>query len=83
MLDVRFVSLNVSEGRRFLWGKTRASFSHAYHSYGHSIDWFLKSDDDSYFIIENLRRFLDKQDPNRLVYFGQRSSLGLGKYIHS
>jgi glycoprotein-N-acetylgalactosamine 3-beta-galactosyltransferase len=72
------VVLNVTEGRRQLWGKTRSAFSYVYKRYGDSFDWFLKADDDTYFIVENLRYFLNAQDPDKLLLFGQRTAAGFG-----
>ena len=33
-------------------------------------DWFLKADDDSYIIIENLKAFLQQHDPSDPIQFG-------------
>ena len=52
------VGLNVPEGHDNLWGKTRAAFAYIYRHHRNHADWFLKADDDSYFIIENLRLLL-------------------------
>ena len=41
------VNVNVTDGRDFLWIKTRKSFEYAYENHLNDGDWFLKADDDS------------------------------------
>ncbi|CAK5082849.1 unnamed protein product [Meloidogyne enterolobii] len=49
------VNLSVPEGREFLWSK---------------FEWFLKADDDTFVIVENLRKLLEKYSADSLIYFG-------------
>lgn len=64
------IGLNISEGREHLTGKTRRSFDYIYKHHFEEADWFIKCDDDTYVIVENLRYFLSGEDTNSPVYFG-------------
>uniref|UniRef100_F1LEF9 N-acetylgalactosaminide beta-1,3-galactosyltransferase n=1 Tax=Ascaris suum TaxID=6253 RepID=F1LEF9_ASCSU len=55
-----------------IYGETRAAFKYAYDFHFDQFDWFLKADDDTYVIIENLRLFLLTQRPDEPVYLGCR-----------
>ena len=43
------------------------SWSHVHQHHFNDADWFIKVDDDTYVIMENLRYFLSQQDPNKYV----------------
>lgn len=64
------VGLNVSEGREHLTAKTMQGFRYVYDHHLDEADWFMKADDDTYVILENLRYFLSSEDTNKPVYFG-------------
>jgi glycoprotein-N-acetylgalactosamine 3-beta-galactosyltransferase len=64
------VKLEVREGRDQLWAKTRAAFNYSYHNYLSEADWFMKADDDTYVVVENLRYFLSSQNSSQPIYFG-------------
>lgn len=66
------IGLNTTEGRQHLTAKTVQAFRYCYEHYGDQFDWFLKADDDTYIIVENLRYFLSHHDPNSLEYFGHK-----------
>ncbi|CAN7995570.1 unnamed protein product, partial [Ixodes hexagonus] len=66
------IELPVVEARTSLWAKTKASLLELYDHYLNGSDWFLKTDDDTYVIVENLRYFLLDKDPSSAAYYGCR-----------
>lgn len=64
------VALNVSEGREHLTAKTMMAFRFVYENFMEEADWFMKADDDTYVILENLRYFLSSENTNDPVFFG-------------
>ena len=65
------VNLGVHESRENLWLKTKAAFKYIYKHHLNDADWFMKADDDSFVVVENVRHFLSKYDPNDAHFFGR------------
>jgi len=78
---LEIVGLNASDTRSKLWGKTKAAFRHAYRNYGHEVDWFYKADDDTYAVMENMRKLLKPYSPSNPIYFGSPFKLGSTLYM--
>ena len=70
--DLPSVKLKVGEGRGNLWGKTKLSFKYVYQHHFEEYDWFVKADDDTYMIIENLRYLLKDHNSSHPIYFGRK-----------
>ncbi|CAJ1077532.1 glycoprotein-N-acetylgalactosamine 3-beta-galactosyltransferase 1 [Xyrichtys novacula] len=66
------VGLNVSEGRKNLYWKTIGAFRYIYKHHMDDADWFLKADDDTYIVVENLRYLLSKFDTEKPLYLGRK-----------
>jgi hypothetical protein len=56
-----------------MWRKLRYSILHINLTAVEDYDWFVRSCDDSYFIVENLRAFLDDKDPSQQHYYGNHN----------
>ncbi|XP_076461567.1 glycoprotein-N-acetylgalactosamine 3-beta-galactosyltransferase 1-like isoform X2 [Babylonia areolata] len=65
------IGLNVPEGRQHLTAKTMQAFRYIYQHHFDDADWFMKADDDTYVIMENLRYLLSAYSSEDPVYFGQ------------
>ncbi|XP_021341872.1 glycoprotein-N-acetylgalactosamine 3-beta-galactosyltransferase 1-B-like [Mizuhopecten yessoensis] len=64
------VGFDIPEGREHLTAKTMTAFRYIFEKHFNEADWFIKIDDDSFVILENLRYFLSSHSPNDAVYFG-------------
>lgn len=70
--DFPTVGLGTKEGRDQLYWKTIRAFHYAYEHHAHEADWFLKADDDTYVIVDNLRWVLANHSAEEPIYFGRR-----------
>ncbi|RXN06719.1 glyco -N-acetylgalactosamine 3-beta-galactosyltransferase 1-like protein [Labeo rohita] len=70
--DFPTIRLNVSEGRSQLYWKTIRAFQHIHTHHLDDADWFLKADDDTFVVVENLRYGLSKHNTEEPLYFGRR-----------
>lgn len=66
------VGLGTKEGRDQLYWKTIRAFHYAYEHHIDEADWFLKADDDTYVIVDNLRWLLANHTPDEPIYYGRR-----------
>ncbi|XP_039614150.1 glycoprotein-N-acetylgalactosamine 3-beta-galactosyltransferase 1-B-like isoform X2 [Polypterus senegalus] len=66
------IGLNVTEGRDQLYWKTIRALHYLEQHHLNEADWFLKADDDTFVIVENLRWILANYTPEVPIYFGRR-----------
>ncbi|XP_052762008.1 glycoprotein-N-acetylgalactosamine 3-beta-galactosyltransferase 1-like [Mya arenaria] len=72
----------VKEGRDHLTAKVRYALKYAYEKHRHEFDWFLKCDDDTYVIMENLRHMLASIDHNNPSYMGFHMKVRFIRHSH-
>lgn len=66
------IKVDVKSGRQYLWNKTKSILNYASEHLMDKADWFLKADDDTYVIMENLHHFLRTQDFREEIFAGCR-----------
>lgn len=70
--DFPTVGLGTKEGRDQLYWKTIRAFHYVFEHHVNEADWFLKADDDTYVVVDNLRWILSNHTPDEPIYFGKR-----------
>ena len=69
--DSPTIKLDVGEGGDKLWDKTRAAWNYIYQHHLDDAEWFVKADDETYMIIENLRYLLSSYNPAEPHFVGR------------
>ncbi|XP_043922428.1 glycoprotein-N-acetylgalactosamine 3-beta-galactosyltransferase 1-like [Protopterus annectens] len=70
--DFPTVGLETKEGRDQLYWKTIKAFQYVHDHHLDEADWFMKADDDTFVILDNLRWLLSKYSPDQPIYFGRK-----------
>lgn len=70
--DFPTVGLETKEGRDQLYWKTIKAFQYVHDHHLADADWFMKADDDTYVVLDNLRWLLSKHNPEKPLYFGRK-----------
>ncbi|NXR95507.1 C1GTA galactosyltransferase, partial [Hypocryptadius cinnamomeus] len=66
------LGLGVPEGRGQLYRKTARALLYVHRHLRSRAHWFLKADDDTFVLLDNLRWLLAAHSPQRPLYFGKR-----------
>nr|ACO15716.1 Glycoprotein-N-acetylgalactosamine 3-beta-galactosyltransferase 1 [Caligus clemensi] len=72
LADVNVYSINRTDTYRTIWGKTKEGLAYAYNLFKDDADWFLKADDDTFIVMENLQLLIAerKAKPEDPTWFG-------------
>ena len=71
------IKVTKRSGSNEVWAKTRKEMELLYSEYIHKYDWFFKADDDTYVIMNNLRKFLINKNSSEPKFYGKLMSNGL------
>lgn len=63
---------NLEDSYYDLFRKTLLSFYYSYTYISKDFDWYLKADDDNYFMIDHLKEYLDTLDASKPLFLGYR-----------
>ena len=66
------IKLNVNEGRENLWPKSREAWKYVYTHHINDAEYFMKADDDTFVIVENLRYLGSQHNPSDPHFWGRR-----------
>ena len=58
------------DDHKHLWCKTQKGIIYGVDTYKDGWDWLLKTDDDTYMIMDNLKYFLSQHNQNEPIWFG-------------
>jgi glycoprotein-N-acetylgalactosamine 3-beta-galactosyltransferase len=72
-----FVYLNITEDYFRITDKTLKTIEYVYDNLMNDFDWFVRANDDTYIIVENLRLFLADKCPNEKKNYGK-----VLQYVH-
>uniref|UniRef100_A0A1I7T575 N-acetylgalactosaminide beta-1,3-galactosyltransferase n=1 Tax=Caenorhabditis tropicalis TaxID=1561998 RepID=A0A1I7T575_9PELO len=71
-LSFSTVFRNLEDSYYDLFRKTFLGFYYSYAYISRDFDWYLKADDDNYFVMDHLKEYLSTLDPSEPLYLGYR-----------
>ncbi|CAG0899523.1 unnamed protein product [Darwinula stevensoni] len=70
------------ESREILWQKSREAWQYIHDHHRDGFDWYIRTDDDAYVVMENLRYFLASKKKEDLIAYGYKfKQEGSGAYF--
>ena len=66
------IGLNVTAGRNHIASKVQAAWTYIHKHFIHEYDFFIKTDPDTYVIVENLHDYIKDKDPKKPYFYGHR-----------
>ncbi|XP_060084504.1 glycoprotein-N-acetylgalactosamine 3-beta-galactosyltransferase 1-like [Ylistrum balloti] len=71
------ISFNIEDSRSHLTGKTMSMIHYIYRYHLDEYQWFMKADDDTFVVMENLKLLLSKCDHQKPIYLGHHFKVHL------
>ncbi|XP_075253442.1 glycoprotein-N-acetylgalactosamine 3-beta-galactosyltransferase 1-like [Convolutriloba macropyga] len=76
------IKVTDQKGKSELWAKSRNAIELLYYKYLNKFDWFFKAEDDTYVVMDNLRKFLYFKDSSKLEWYGKAMINGSDNSIY-
>ena len=77
------IGVKSQPGRNHLTAKTMRAFDYIYKHHFDDADWFMKADDDTFVIMENLKSLLNGYMANEPIFFGHPLKFPPNEVYHS
>ncbi|GMS86840.1 hypothetical protein PENTCL1PPCAC_9015, partial [Pristionchus entomophagus] len=82
-IPFRTVFAGIPDKYENLFYKSRFAFNYIAETMNGDFDWFIKADDDTYLIVDNLRKYLRTLDPSQPYFVGHRMKPHLANGFNS
>lgn len=71
-VNIGAIGFNLTDDHESMWGKVTQMLTFIHRNFINEYDWFMKADDDSFILAENMRFLLSAYSRDDPIYFGHK-----------